>query len=774
MASSIQLLRSNNAQERPFPGNLLDGQPAINTNSQEPGLFFKASDGSIVKVGPATVTSDGNPPNANGAGQLGNTVGELWLDKSSSAPVLKVYDGAQWVDAAGPGGGGPVDGSNLIDGTVTSAKIADGTIVNADISPNASITPDKLTFIQPGAGATQRTVENKLQDAVSAKDFGAAGDGVTDDTAAIQAALEAAGVGGKTLFVPSGRYRISYTLIIPTGVRVLGSGKYDHWNRAEYGNTGTVFATTGTGNPQRWTDIDGSDPADDTPMFVAGGNAVYLEDVTLITGESTNPKWSIGIFYPCVKQCGFVRLQAFNFTDAPVYLDATWSDRNTVMKTLHPEVATSTGMTEFYGSDFLLSGDTHGIKVQGTTRDPSGYAEDALTWIWGWGGASDVVFDKGRTTGISIDGAVANAAGALQGLRFVNVDVRLGSVRDTVFNFGRANRVLIIGGYSEGTMAGIKALFTTNSTAIVFIGGRWRGTDVWLNGVNQGFSLNPGSGRTLGGQLTFFDWEGQFMNSACHIGTGSIAPHADGTGGLGTSTLNWSLVRTKSVRNDTSDLNLRGNTSVSFSAGGSASRASVSTSAFSVFPNQTNIRLSVTNAAVTFDTVTRPAVDNTHTLGDASFRWDQLFAANATINTSDVRCKQDIDLIEDKILDTWGKIEWVKYRWIDRVELKGENARSHFGLIAQHIKTVFESDGLNPFEYGILCFDSWPEQPEEVEEVEAEYDENQNLIQESFTRIITPFRAAGDVYGIRYEQAFALEAAYQRRELKRLKEANSP
>jgi hypothetical protein len=105
MASSIQLLRSNNAQERPFPGNLLDGQPAINTNEQEPGLFFKANDGTLIKIGPAAVTSDGNPPNFVATGQPGNSVGELWLDKSVPIPVLKVYDGVQWVDA-GSGGGG--------------------------------------------------------------------------------------------------------------------------------------------------------------------------------------------------------------------------------------------------------------------------------------------------------------------------------------------------------------------------------------------------------------------------------------------------------------------------------------------------------------------------------------------------------------------------------------------------------------------------------------------------------------------------------------------
>jgi len=106
MASSIQILRSTTAKERPFPGNLLEGQPALNVNAAEPGLFFKATDGTIFKAGPAAITSDGTPPNTGGVGQQGNCVGELWLDKSQLVPVLKVFDGTFWVDAGSGGGGG--------------------------------------------------------------------------------------------------------------------------------------------------------------------------------------------------------------------------------------------------------------------------------------------------------------------------------------------------------------------------------------------------------------------------------------------------------------------------------------------------------------------------------------------------------------------------------------------------------------------------------------------------------------------------------------------
>jgi|DEB0MinimDraft_6_1074348.scaffolds.fasta_scaffold18108_3 hypothetical protein len=62
-------------------------------------------------------------------------------------------------------------------------------------------------FIQAGTGAEQRTVESKLQDVVSVKDFGAVGDGVTDDTANIQAAIAASQ--SSMLIFPTGTYKLN-------------------------------------------------------------------------------------------------------------------------------------------------------------------------------------------------------------------------------------------------------------------------------------------------------------------------------------------------------------------------------------------------------------------------------------------------------------------------------------------------------------------------------------------------------------------------------------
>jgi hypothetical protein len=93
---ALQHLRSSTANKRPVPGNMSDGQLGVNTNSASPGLFFKDSNANLVKVGPVHVGT--TAPNASPAvgGTAGNSVGEQWLDTSSSRYVFKVWDGTAW------------------------------------------------------------------------------------------------------------------------------------------------------------------------------------------------------------------------------------------------------------------------------------------------------------------------------------------------------------------------------------------------------------------------------------------------------------------------------------------------------------------------------------------------------------------------------------------------------------------------------------------------------------------------------------------------------
>ena len=120
-------------------------------------------------------------------------------------------------------------------GAVTSTKIADGAIVNADVNASAGIVASKLAFTQSGTGATVRTVDSKLKDVVSVKDFGAVGDGVADDTAAIQAAINAS----FHIYFPPGTYLVSGAGLSITGkdgVRLEGAS-----------TTSSIITYSGTG-----------------------------------------------------------------------------------------------------------------------------------------------------------------------------------------------------------------------------------------------------------------------------------------------------------------------------------------------------------------------------------------------------------------------------------------------------------------------------------------------------------------------------------------------
>ncbi len=153
-------------------------------------------------------------------------------------------------------------------------------------------------------------------------------------------------------------------------------------------------------------------------------------------------------------------------------------------------------------------------------------------------------------------------------------------------------------------------------------------------------------------------------------------------------------------------------------------------------------------------------------LGDAAnsgVRWAQLYAATATISTSDERKKGNIQSVPDEVLDAWADVQWCQYQWKHSIAEKGENgARIHNGMIAQRIQSVFENHGLDISRYAFFCYDSWDARPAEYAEVEVT-DENGNPTGEIRQEKLKDAVEAGDEYSLRYEDALAMEAAYQRR-----------
>lgn len=161
-----------------------------------------------------------------------------------------------------------------------------------------------------------------------------------------------------------------------------------------------------------------------------------------------------------------------------------------------------------------------------------------------------------------------------------------------------------------------------------------------------------------------------------------------------------------------------------------------------------------------------PEADGTQKLGRASNRWSEVFASTAAINTSDYRCKQNIANPTQALLKAWGNVGFKVFQFKDAVEKKGESsARYHVGVIAQDVQTAFTEQGLDASKYGLFCHDSWEDEYETIEVVD------QPEVLNEAGEVVTPAVVhteqrkvldAGDRYGVRYEEALALECAYLR------------
>ena len=171
--------------------------------------------------------------------------------------------------------------------------------------------------------------------------------------------------------------------------------------------------------------------------------------------------------------------------------------------------------------------------------------------------------------------------------------------------------------------------------------------------------------------------------------------------------------------------------------------------------------------------------DNAIDLGDASYRFDDIFATNGTIQTSDANEKQDIAALTSAEMLVAKRISalFKTFRWKDKVAAKGNDARTHTGIIAQDVQAAFTAEGLDAGDYSLFISSTWWETQTEVPEVEAVAevtDEDGNVTTEAVEAVDAYTRT--DTYdteaeapegatertrlGIRYPELLAFVGAY--------------
>ena len=154
---------------------------------------------------------------------------------------------------------------------------------------------NRVNYNQGGTGAVNTNVAAKLQETVSVKDFGAVGDGVADDTAAIQAAMDAA----QNIYFPTGTYNINSPLYLDTRKHLYGNV-----NGQPVISKST--ATTGSGSA---TDVLGGTESFAVKAILilkfTDGNDIEYSKVENLTFKDPSNQNDFGIYSPFSHGCHY-------------------------------------------------------------------------------------------------------------------------------------------------------------------------------------------------------------------------------------------------------------------------------------------------------------------------------------------------------------------------------------------------------------------------------------------------------------------------------------
>lgn len=585
-------------------------------------------------------------------------------------------------------------------------------------------------FQQAGAGAVARTAQSKMRDVVSVLDFGAVGDGVTDDTAAIQAAINhIKTAGGGVVFFPYANYKVTGT------VSVAGN----------FGFAGIKLI----GNNSKITSI---------------ANApVFLIDAHAGGGGASAPEYRINAvvegfyFYgPGAGQTSSVGVKSQYSANVLV--------KNCSIRNFYRGLqGVGTLISKF--ENLNISKNQIGIDFQfSTTPIAFGSNDNHFVSCRVWDNTKAIFYSSGSGGSTTFDyceieGNNLASTGAADGISVIDLYL--------------CGKVTFNGSYIEENRGQYNIRYSSydSTGTLTFIG-----TQFLLNGAT-GYGISLDSSAGVATSLTMIGCSiGTCLNSDINIGAGyavalvntPVSKPITGSAERLT-TLNGGRYVSGAYSSSFSPMYLNGaanGSNIAFDFRGllrivDASQSRIGylyhngttggflvDSGYAAIGTNGGIRVQVARlGGNTFE----PNADNTYSLGTASLRWGTVFAGTGTINTSDERTKQQIRSLSEKENAVAVRLKNLlrAFKFNDAVEKKGDSARTHIGVIAQDVKAAFEAEGLVAENYALLCHDEWEDYYEDV------FDDFGKSTGEK--TLVAP---AGDRYGVRYEQllAFILSA----------------
>lgn len=683
------------------------------------GPAIAAKDAAVSAANSANLSSQSATNSANAASiSRGNAATFAEQSAASAAESASYVNGLSANDGASRVGAN--DGAS---GSIFTT-IA-GFITKIMSSAGASI----IGFIQIGTGAVFRTLLDKVREIhVSPKDFGAVGDGINIDRLALQKAInKIRSVGGGVLDLGNGdlSYLIDQPLKLYSNMRITGRA----YIIASSGFSSTVsFPTYGTEVPQIYNCMayfnDGTH-ADDPTNFGYGGLEIdrgvqflgnYHCDNGLIMEGITNYRIS-GNFGKFNVQGVYAKYYCWGGTINPYISDCVVcllklgeASNGISLRGLR---AFGNSNTPTYGIQVV--GDNNGIDLAGA------FVEKMINGVYWQAGSGPAT---------------------IHGVDFEDCFGDLITVDGTGVLGRAAGPITISGSFLEATNIAVKCI---NAVAIVS-GCRVRDTPLAFS--------------TSGDMSRIYDINNQFEGSVTRSNGGNIISDIVNPNsreqtnylpnGAVTPVDSYSIENNSYSPNPNVAVNL-----LSFSSfvADMPTQRMLSSSIWETREMRTGSVFGVMGLKLDYSTGAKqvlPRGDNDHNFGSASLKIAAIFLGTAPIVSSDENVKDQIVNIDSAVLRAWGKVEFFQYKFRDAIEIKGDGARWHIGVIAQRVKEAFESEGLDPFAYGVLCYDEWSAVNE--------------LLRDDGT-IAVPASASGSRYGIRYEEALALECAYLRSKL---------